>query len=325
MDVRTDDRKPMHAAPTTLDQTEFSRLTEPFRTELLAHCYRMMGSVHEAEDLAQETYLRAWRSYHAFEGRASMRTYLYRIATNACLTALERRSRRIMPVGRGPQDREPDWLEPMPDVLLSDATDPASLADMRAGTRLAFIAALQHLTPLRRAVLVLRDVLAMPAADVADVLDTTTTAVNSALPRARAQIADAAPVMDDLAEPSELHRRAILDRYTDAFEDADIAALAELLRADVTLEMPPLAQWFHGRTAVTRFFGTRVLNRPGRFRMVPTAANGQPAAVAYWRRDDQVCRPHAVHVLTPDTTGIAHIAVFLDPAVCTRFANALTQ
>ncbi|MFD0735493.1 RNA polymerase subunit sigma-70 [Planotetraspora mira] len=304
------------------DTTRFAALTDPYRTELLVHCYRMLGSVHEAEDLVQETFLRAWRSFGAFEGRSSVRTYLYRIATNACLTALEQRSRRIMPSAHGFEPGEPSWLEPIPDALLARASDPAAVVDTRASVRLAFIAALQHLPPIRRAVLILRDVLSLSAAEAAEVLDTTTAAVNSALPRARAQIAQVAPIADKVVEPAEPRRRALLDHYVAAFETADIGALTRLMRADIALEMPPQAEWFRGRSAVAEFFATRVLRKPGRFSMVPTAANGQPAVMAYLHEDDGTHRPHAVHVLTMDTTGLAHIAVFFESAVHTLFTSA---
>src|ERR1017187_7544751 len=197
---------------------DFTGVTGGFRGELLAHCYRMLGSAEEAEDLVQETYLRAWRSYDGFEGRSSVRTWLYRIATNVCLTAIERRGRRPLPSGLGgpAQDMEaplvagPEvpWLQPFPGALLAaDGEDPAAVAVSRAGIRLAFVAALQYLSARQRAVLILRDVLEWPAAQVADLLGTTTTAVNSGLRRARAQLAEALPAEDELAEPAERDRR----------------------------------------------------------------------------------------------------------------------
>src|SRR5271169_3032429 len=203
---------------------DFTSLTGRFRGELLAHCYRMLGSAEEAEDLVQETYLRAWRSFDGFEGRASVRTWLYRIATNVCLTAIERRGRRPLPSGLGapaddpqaPMIAGPDvpWLQPIPDALLaSQGDDPAAAVAMRAGIRLAFVAALQHLSARQRAVLILRDVLDWPAAEVADLLGTTTTAVNSGLRRARAQIAQALPVEDEVTEPAGPQARALLDRF----------------------------------------------------------------------------------------------------------------
>ena len=191
--------------------TEFVRQADPYRRELLAHCYRMLGSVYDAEDLVQETYVRAWRSYDRFEGRSSMRTWLHRIATNACLNALESRSRRPLPIGLGapssdPADalieqREVPWLEPMPDSLVSD--DPAAVVTGRESIRLAVVAAMQFLPPRQRAVLILRDVLQWPAAEVGEMLDMTTASVNSALQRARAQLQQATVSADEVSEPSE--------------------------------------------------------------------------------------------------------------------------
>ena len=292
---------------------------ESYRGELLAYCYRMLGSVPEAEDLVQETYLRAWRSRDTFQGRASVRTYLYRIATNVCLTALQQRARRAMPSDLSAPDQQ--WLQPIPDTLLGTAADPADLAGARAGIRLAFIAALQHLPPIRRAALILRDVLSWPAAEVAEALDSTPAAVNSALLRARAQIAQVAPIVENVVEPTEPHRRALLDRYVAAFADADIASLVRLLRADIALEMPPEPQWLRGREAVAQFFADHVLSAPGEFRMLATTANGQPAFVAYQRAQGGTYLPHAVHVLTLDTSGVAHIAVFREPTICGLFTH----
>jgi RNA polymerase sigma-70 factor, ECF subfamily len=309
---------------------DFTSLTGQFRSELLAHCYRMLGSAEEAEDLVQETYLRAWRSFDGFAGRSSMRTWLYRIATNACLTAIERRGRRPLPSGLGAPAGDPGaplkaaaevpWLGPLPDALLAaEHDDPAAAAVSRAGIRLALVAALQYLSARQRAVLILRDVLEWPAAQVADLLETTTTAVNSMLRRARAQLAQVLPGEDEVAEPAEPELRALLDRFATAFENADVATLAELLREDVALEMPPMPAWFTGREAVTRFFGSQVLATPGLFRMVPTMANGQPAFAAYRRGRDGGYEAHAMQVLTVTATGVARLVVFLDPALFAGF------
>jgi RNA polymerase sigma-70 factor, ECF subfamily len=306
---------------------DFASLTGRFRGELLAHCYRMLGSAEEAEDLVQETYLRAWRSYEGFEGRSSVRTWLYRIATNVCLTAIGRRGRRPLPSGlggpaEGPQTpvvagREVPWLQPFPDALLAgEQEDPAAVTASRAGIRLAFVAALQHLSARQRAMLILRDVLEWPAAEVAGLLGTTTTAVNSGLRRARARLAQALPAEDQLAEPAEPDRRALLDRFATAFENADARALAELLREDAALEMPPLLTWFAGRPAVAGFFASRVLTRPGRFRLVPVMANGQPAFAVYQREPgDEAYHAYGVTVPTVTRTGIARIVTFLDPGL----------
>src|SRR5215472_17234384 len=221
------------------DSEEFARMTDPLRPELLAHCYRMLGSVDDAEDQVQETLLRAWRSYGRFEGRASLRTWLYRIATNACLRAIETRGRRPLPI---------------PDALLSsDAADPAAVAASRANIRLALIAAMQHLPARQRAVLILRDVLGWRAAEVASLLGITTIAANSALRRARARLAQLTPDYDDIREPADPGDQALLDKYAAAFVNADVAAVAELLRSDTVFEMPPVPAWFAGRAHVVRF------------------------------------------------------------------------
>jgi RNA polymerase sigma-70 factor, ECF subfamily len=313
---------------------EFTSSTSQFRRELLAHCYRMLGSAEEAEDLVQETYLRAWRSFEGFEGRSSVRTWLYRIATNVCLTAIDRRGRRPLPSGLSGPAQDPEtpvvpslevpWLQPFPDALLSgQGEDPAAVTASRAGIRLAWVAALQYLSARQRAILILRDVLEWPAAQVAELLGTTTTAVNSGLRRARAQLAQALPAEDELAEPTAPGQRALLDRFAAAFENADIKALAELLREDVTLEMPPAPTWFAGRAAVLRFFATRALDAPGRFRMVPAMANGQPAFAVYQRDGDGVYRADAVTVPTLSTTGIARIVTFRNPGLFALFGLPL--
>ena len=309
---------------------DFTSATGRFRGELLAHCYRMLGSAEEAEDLVQETYLRAWRSYAGFEGRSSVRTWLYRIATNACLTALERRGRRPLPSGLGAPSGDPEtpvvagpempWLQPLPGALLAaERADPASVTASRAGIRLAFVAALQHLSARQRAVLILRDVLEWPAAEVANLLGTTTTAVNSGLRRARAQLAQALPAEDELAEPAEPDRRALLDRFAAALENADVTALAQLLAEDVALEMPPALTWFTGRPAVVAFTASQLLTEPGALRLVPVAANGQPAFAVYRRDSGTAYHAHAVQVLTMTATGIARIVAFTDPGLFTSF------
>jgi RNA polymerase sigma-70 factor, ECF subfamily len=309
---------------------DFVSHTGRFRGELLAHCYRMLGSAEEAEDLVQETYLRAWRSYDRFEGRSSVRTWLYRIATNVCLTAIERRGRRPLPSGLGGPAEDPEaplvagpevpWLQPFPSALLAAGhEDPAAVAVSRAGIRLAFVAALQYLSARQRAVLILRDVLEWPAAQVADLLGTTTTAVNSGLRRARTQLAQALPVEDELAEPAGPDQRALLERFAAAVENADASALAELLAQDVALEMPPALTWFTGRQAVVRFVASNFLTGPGRERLVPVVANGQPAFAVYQREPGGTYHAHAVQVLTVTTRGIARIVSFVDPGLFASF------
>jgi RNA polymerase sigma-70 factor (ECF subfamily) len=315
----------------TPSNEDFARLADQFRPELLAHCYRMLGSVHDAEDQVQETLTRAWRSYGEFEGRASLRTWLYRIATNACLRALETRSRRPLPSGLGGPEHSMDarpvaeasgisWLQPIPDALITlEADDPALTVATRASTRLALVAALQYLPGRQRAVLLLRDVLGWRAAEVADLLDTTTAAVNSTLQRARAQLQKASPAEEDLYEPSDADQRALLDRYARAFENADVPALMELLTAEAVFEMPPQPMWFAGRDPIGRFLAAWVLLEPGGFRMLPTAANGQPAAVAYAREGDGLFRAHAVQVLAFAGSSVSHVVSFNDPALVTTF------
>ncbi len=294
------------------------------------HCYRMLGSAEEAEDVVQETYLRAWRSYAGFEGRSSARTWLYRIATNACLTAIERRGRRPLPSGLGGPSEDPaaplsgppevPWLRPLPDSLLAaEQLDPAAVTASRAGVRLAMVAALQYLPARQRAVLILRDVLNWPAAEVAELLDTTTTAVNSGLRRARAQIARVLPAEDEVAEPAEPDLRELLDRFAAAFEDGDMTALATLLREDVALEMPPLATWFSGRETALGYLALNMFTTTGRVRLVPVAANGQPAFAAYLREADGVYRAHAMIVLTVTGTLITRIVIFLEPELFRLF------
>jgi RNA polymerase sigma-70 factor, ECF subfamily len=321
---------------TMLASDEFSRRTDPFRRELLAHCYRLLGSVHDAEDLVQETFLRAWRSYGQFdERRASLRTWLYRIATNACLTALEQRGRRALPSAlagpsaeaewplREPRDDVP-WLQPFPDALLEGGpADPAAVVAARDSVRLALIAALQHLPARQRAVLILRDVLAWRAGEVAELLGTSTAAVNSALQRARAQLASSTPVEEQIAEPGDAERRRLLDRYVAAFVNADVASLTGLLRKDVELEMPPYPTWFGGLDAVGSFLADRLRGAGDRWRMVPTGANGQPAAAAYLRQRDGVHRAHAIHVLTVTGSGIARIVAFVDERLFPTFGLPL--
>jgi RNA polymerase sigma-70 factor (ECF subfamily) len=310
---------------------EFATLAEPFRPELLAHCYRILGSIHDAEDLVQETYLRAWRAFDRFEGRSSVRRWLYKIATMACLTALETRSRRPLPSGLGaPSDdhrvavapREPSvpWLEPAPDALF----DPAAIVARRSGVRLAFIAALQYLPARQRAVLTLRDVLAFRTAEVAEILGTTPAAVDSALRRARARLAEVAPAEHDLAEPDEEVRRALLDRYVDAFTRADPGALVDLLRADAELEMPPIPTWFTGRDAVLGFLANRVLRRD-HWRLTPARANGQPALVVHHRAGGDRYQAYGVQVLTLAGPRIARITAFNDPGLVPVFGQAVAR
>jgi RNA polymerase sigma-70 factor, ECF subfamily len=287
--------------------TSFEQATEPFRRELLAHCYRMLGSRHEAEDLVQETYLRAWRSFDGFEGRSSVRVWLYRIATNACLNALRGRRRRALPSAFEPGG---EWLEPMPDALVTpDSDDPAAVVTSRHDLRLALIAGLQHLPPRQRAVLILREVLDIPAAEVAAMLEVTVASVKSALQRARATLAQVAPTADDVVEPTSPRARALLSEYVAGFENSDLSALERALRADAALEVAGSPTWFDGRATCLAFLGT-VIGSPGDWRMTPTVANNHPAAVAHHRGE-----PWGLAVLTATRTGIARLTVFPDPTL----------
>ncbi|MFD4642959.1 sigma-70 family RNA polymerase sigma factor [Lentzea sp. NPDC058436] len=297
---------------------DFETVADPFRRELLAHCYRMLGSLHDAEDLVQETYLRAWKSYDRFEGRSSVRTWLYRIATNACLTALDGKSRRPLPFGLGTQgsteddpltqDHEVPWLEPFP-------TDPAAIVTERESTRLAFVAALQHLPPRQRAVLVLRDVLRLSAAETADELEMTVAAVNSALQRAHAQLKDLTE--DEVVEPADA--KALLDRWVKAFEAKDIPAIIGMFAEDVVWEMPPFPQFYRGPAMVAWHLAHQCPAVPHGARMVATEANGQPAFGLYLRAEDGVFRPFNLQVLEVDGDRITRVTSFFDLSLFPRF------
>ncbi len=311
---------------------DFVAETDQYRRELLAHCYRMLGSVHEAEDLVQETYLRAWRSYHGFEGRSSLRTWLYRIATNVCLTALDSRKRRPMPTGLGAPSSHPDeplvelgevlWLEPVPDAMLAgwcaDPNDPATIVAGRASVRLALIAALQQLPPRQRAVLVLREVLRLRAAEVAEMLDTSVAAVNSSLQRARAQLEAAGLTEEDVTEPDDPRQRELLDRYARAIEAKDVAAIVEVFTADVVWEMPPFSAWFRGPDAIARLIATHCPAQAGEIRLLPTEANGQPAYAVY-RLTDEGWMPFQLHVLTLTDGRVSHVSAFFDLSLFPTF------
>jgi RNA polymerase sigma-70 factor (TIGR02960 family) len=317
------------AAPTA---DRFTGETAGFRRELLAHCYRMVGSAHDAEDLVQETYLRAWRSYSGFEGRSSIRSWLYTIATNVCLTAVQQRPIRTLPSGltgaydgpeRPPSPGAPDevaWLEPLPDVRIAPpADDPAAVVIARESVRLALVAGLQHLPARQRAILLLRDVLAFSAAETAEVLDTTVAAVKSGLQRARARLHDSEPQAAELLEPGDRRARALLDGYIAAFERSDARLLEQVLRADATLEATPFRDWQSGRAACIHVLDTYVLGAPGDWRMIATTANGQPAAVVYHRDVGGTLRGDGVVVLVATATGVSRVTKFGDPALVAAF------
>lgn len=306
-----------------MTMVDFETRTEQHRRELLAYCYRMLGSVHEAEDLVQETMLRAWKARDRYdEHKASVRTWLYRIATNVCLTALEGKARRTLPSGLGAPSTDPGapllpafevpWLQPFP-----DGDDPAEWAVKRDGMRLALVAVMQLLPPRQRAIWVLREVLEFSAAEVAKQLDTSVASVNSALQRARAGLAGAAV---DVAEPDDPAVHRAVEAYVRAFEAADVDALVELLTDDAILEMPPVPLWYVGRADYGAFI-RRVFDMRGvGWRMIPTSANGQPAVAAYAPDPEDGHRLHTLQVFTVIGGKIAHTVVFQDPAVFAAFA-----
>ena len=289
----------------------------------------MTGSLHDAEDLVQETLLRAWRAYDRFEGKSSMRTWLHRIATNTCLTALEGRQRRPLPTGLGTSSSEPTaelverrevpWLEPLPE-LTDDPADPSVIVGSRESVRLAFVAALQHLSARQRAVLLLRDVLQWKAAEVAEAIGATTVAVNSLLQRARTQLEAVGPSSGDrLQAPDSPDAQERLARYIAAFEAYDIDRLVEIFTAEAIWEMPPYTGWYQGpRNIITLIHQQCPAESPGDMRMIPLVANGQPAAAMYLRAGD-VHLPFQLHVLDMRADGVSHVVAFLDTSLFEKF------
>jgi RNA polymerase sigma-70 factor (ECF subfamily) len=310
---------------------DFDRRLEQYRPELLAHCYRFVGSVHDAEDLVQETCLRAWRSRDRYDqGRGSMRTWLYRIATNVCLTALETRSRRPLPSGTVAGSRPLDplvhggevtWLQPMPDALLHLGNPGGATVD-RGSLRLAFVAALQHLSARQRAALILCEVLAFSAAETAEILATSVASVTSSLQRARARLHSAGVREDQVAEPSQAEQRACVERYMKAFENADIEGLKRLLADDVLMEMPPMLNWFVGSGNYARFMGWVFAKAGTRWRLVPVAANGQPGFAAYNLGAGGAYELHTLQVFSVTAAGISRNTVFQDDEVFAAFGLA---
>ena len=312
------------AAAQAGDETAFASLVERYRRELHVHCYRMVGSFEDAEDLVQETFLRAWRKRASFEGRSTFRAWLYRIATNACLDALAHDLRRPRndPGAELPPPADLPWLQPYPDLLLDGVApsevEPDAAAVSRETIELAFLAAIQHLPPRQRAVLILRDVLGWSAKETASLLEGTVASVNSALQRARATLKERLPRrrLEWAADsaPSE-EERALLQRYVDAHDRADIAGLAALLRDDALLTMPPQPLWYRGRDAIATLLAQSIEPASpdyiGHFRLVPTRANRQPAAANYLRRPgDSVYRALALDVLRVEEGQIVEIVAF---------------
>ena len=312
----------MEAGQTTATREELELRLEQHRAELTGYCYRMLASPFEAEDAVQETFLRAWRGFDRFEGRAALRSWLYRIATNVCLDMLNGRERRARPMDLGPA-REPieanlntlpevTWIQPAPDGLVVPDGDPADVAVARETIRLAFVAALQHLPPRQRAALILFEVLKWQATEVAELLETSVASVNSALQRARATLAASDVSTTDPAPPMDEEQRALLARYVAAFEDYDIDALTSLIQEDATQSMPPYDLWLRGRSDIFEWwFGPGIGCRGSR--VIPTvSANGAPAFGQYKPAPGGGHEPWALQVLEVSKGGIAEFTFFLD-------------
>jgi RNA polymerase sigma-70 factor (ECF subfamily) len=316
----------MVAAESTLDEDEFQRSTAPLRGELIAHCYRILGSVEDAEDVVQTVYLDAWRAYDRFEGRSSLRTWMYRIATRAAVKELRRSRRRPLPsdlteAGMWPVRPNPEisWLEPIPDTMFAGpAGDPAATVVARDTMRLAFVAALQQLPARQRAVLLLCEVLDWRAAEVAELLGISVAAVNSALQRARARL----PLIDKPVELEQARQLELLDRYVAAFEAADVDALTAVLTDDARWEMPPIPVWFAGRSTIVAFLAERVAEL-GHASVIRTAANGQAAVALYYRDSAGIGHAHALHVLTMTSAGVSRVVAFHNPTL-SRFGLPAT-
>jgi RNA polymerase sigma-70 factor (ECF subfamily) len=311
------------ARMTDVAEVGLDEVLERHRRELTAHCYRMLGSSFEAEDAVQETMVRAWRSYDGFEGRSQLRSWLYRIATNVCLDMLNGRNRRARPMdlsGPSPADTpaaamlpESEWVLPVPDdrVLPIDG-DPAELAEARETIRLAFIAALQHLPPRQRAVLLLRDVVRWHATEVAELLETSDASVNSALQRARATIAASNITDTDPVKPMDAAQQELLDRYLDAFERYDMDSLTSLIHEDAMQSMPPYELWLRGRDEILAFWQGQGAACAGS-RLLPTVANGRPAFGQYRRNPDgDGYHPWALQILEFADGELVELSFFLD-------------
>ncbi len=335
--ARTD--RELVAAARDGDEGAYGRLVEPYRRELHAHCYRMLGSLHDAEDALQDALLRAWRGLGRFEGRSSLRSWLYRIATNTCLDVIGKRPRRVLPIEHGPTTdpyegpgrplSETVWIEPYPDQLAAAEPTPDARYEQRESVELAFIAALQHLPARQRAALILRDVLGYSARETAAQLDTSTAAANSALQRARATMEDKLPDQSQqatLRDVGDAAIRAIVTRYTDAWERGDVDAVAGMLTADAALTMPPMATWFRGEGVLVFLrewaFSGRAYDAEGRrdVRVIPTTASAQPAFATY-SRDAATGRylPTVLQVLTLRGGRIEEITGFVSPPLFARF------
>jgi RNA polymerase sigma-70 factor (ECF subfamily) len=318
------------AYPTTINMrnpSDVSALTEQYRSELLLHCYRLVGSLHDAEDMVQETMLRAWRHFETFKGQSTLRTWLYQIATNVCLDALKKRSRRTLPTAiyqeaeplspSGPRLAEALWLDPFPGSWLAEATEnPEARYSRHESISLAFMTALQLLPPRQRAILILSDVLDWRANEVAHLLEISVSAVNSALHRARVTLEKHYHV-EQRESPIDEATNSLLSRYVHAWETDDIAELINVLKEDAILSMPPFAVWFRGREQVSRFLATKF--RPQHpWHLYPTSASGQPAFITY-RATDNIYRSYGIQVVSIVDGQIATITAFLNPELVTSF------
>ena len=315
--------------PATSDQA-YQDLIEQHRSELHAHCYHMLGSVHDAEDALQEALLRAWKGLHGFQGRSSARSWLYKIATNTCLDTIAKRPKqRVLPFEYGPSTEplagpgapvtEGIWIEPYPDEMLGiedGYAAPEASYEMRESVELAFVAALQHLPPNQRAVLILREVLGFSAKEVAETLDTTTASVNSALQRARAAVDERTPEQSQQATLRALgdeELKQIVDRYVEAWEQCDVETVVSMLTEDVSFAMPPLASWFRGRESLSVFLAGWPMSGAWRWHAIPVRANGQPALAFYtWDDDEQAYLPFALNVLTFRGNQISDVVAFVN-------------
>jgi RNA polymerase sigma-70 factor (ECF subfamily) len=318
------------------DERAYDRLVEPYRAELRAHCYRMLGSAHDAEDVLQEALLRAWRALPGLQARSSLRTWLYTIATNACLRAIERRPKLVLPIDYGPPGDphgvpaaplvESVWLEPIADDRLAPAAGlaaPEARYEQRESVELAFIAALQHLPARQRAVLILRDVLGFSAREVAETLHMTPPAVDSALQRAHRSVDERLPQrsqQSNLRTVGDERLHAVVDEFVAAWERADVDAVVALLAEDAALAMPPTPTWFRGRAAIATFLAAYPLTGELRWRTVLTGANGQLALAHYaWRDEPGRWEAHSIDVLTFEGAQIAQITVFMAPGAVEGF------
>lgn len=315
--VEPDDRTPMVlAAARAGDERAFTQLVAPYQRELHQHCYRMLGSVHDADDVMQESLVRAWKSIAGFDGRQSIRPWLYKIVTNRCLTAIASQKRRELPTDLSSgtvATEETEWLEPYPDARLGlDALPPEARVVAREQVELAFIAALQQLSPLQRAVLVLREVLDFSAREVAVQLGTTVPSVNSALQRARAVVRERSPSRSQQQELADLGAevRSIAARFADAWESSDVEAIVAMLADDVRFAMPPMLEWYEGPEAVRAVLASGPITH--RWRLLPTWANGQ-LAFGYYRWHDEPGRfvGEGLDVLTLRAGRIVAITAFL--------------